>query len=112
MKHIAIALLLTIGAAAPVVAETEPPVPIRFYNPDYPQALKDQKIGGIVILSLLIDDHGTVQDAKVLRASNDAFSAPALDAAKKCRFKPAKRDGKDISVRVELPIKFNPTMGS
>ena len=57
-------------------------------------------------MSFLVDDHGTVKDAKVEKASDEAFADPALDAVKKWRFKPAERDGNAVAVRVTIPIRF------
>ena len=106
MKHLIPALLLAIGTAASAFAATQPPSLIKGVIPVYPKELKDQKISGTVTLSVLIDDQGVVQDATVVKTTNDAFSKPALDAVKKWTFNPAQQDGKPVALRVSIPIKF------
>jgi|ERR1035438_365049 TonB family protein len=111
MKHLALALVLAIGAAAPVFAAIKPPEIISGVVPDYPQSMKDRKIAGQVTVSVVIDVYGNVQDAKVVKASDDAFSEPALTAVKQWTFKPAERDGKAVAMRVEIPINFKAPAG-
>ncbi|MFI5337526.1 MAG: energy transducer TonB [Opitutales bacterium] len=62
---------------------------------------------GVVTISCLIDTKGNVQEPKVEKASNDAFSQPALDAVRKWKFKPAKKGGTAIALRVSIPIQFS-----
>lgn len=45
---------------------------------------------------------------EVVKATNEAFKQPALDAAKGWKFKPAKNGGKAVKVRVTLPVRFTP----
>jgi protein TonB len=109
MKYLVIVLFLVIGAATPAFAATEPPALVRGFRPEYPQEMKAQNISGIVTVNVLIDDHGVVQDAKVVKTTNEAFSKPALEAVKKWKFKPAERDGNLVAVHAEFQIKFTPT---
>jgi protein TonB len=106
MLVVGLALLF---AAAPVRAEdqVEPPVPVRTAAPIFPYQLRHEGVSGIVFVSCLIDTDGNVSDTKVVKASDDGFVRPALDAIKKWKFKPAQRDGNNISCRVNIPIRFN-----
>jgi len=84
----------------------EPPVPVRMVPPQYPSEMRRDGTSGVVTISCLIDEKGNVQDPKVLKSTNDAFVQPALAAIQKWKFKPAKREGNVVSVRVNIPIQF------
>ena len=54
-----------------------------------------------------IDEKGNVTDPKVVKASNPDFAAPALEALKKWKFKPAKKGGVPVPIKVAFPIQFS-----
>ena len=85
----------------------EPPVPVRMVPPAYPAELRRLGTSGVVTISCLIDEKGNVQEPKVEKTSNDKFSQPALDAVRKWKFKPAKKSGTAVSLRVSIPIQFS-----
>lgn len=85
---------------------TEPPVPVRTVSPAYPEELRRAGIPGVVTVSCTIDEKGNVTDAKVIKTSNAAFSGPALDALARWKFKPARRAGNAVPIKVSFPIKF------
>jgi len=86
---------------------TEPPVPVRTVAPKFPDDMKRLGTSGLVTVSCMIDEKGNVTEPKVVKASNDAFSEPAVEALSKWKFKPAKKDGAAIAVRVNIPVQFN-----
>ncbi len=111
MKSLRYLLTLALFAFSTVILRadgaTEPPVPVRTVAPDYPPDLRRDGTSGIVMVSCLIDDKGNVQETKIEKTSHDAFGQPAVDAVKRWKFKPARRDGAAVSVRVTIPIKFS-----
>ncbi|MES1167545.1 MAG: TonB family protein [Oleiharenicola lentus] len=107
---------LTLLAALAFVSVTaraddamEAPVPVRTVAPKFPVEMRRDGTSGLVTVNCLIDEKGNVQEPKVEKASNDAFSQPALDAIKKWKFKPAKKGGEAVALRVSIPIQFNVT---
>jgi protein TonB len=86
---------------------TEPPVPVRTVAPKFPENMRRDGTSGLVTVSCLIDENGNVTDPKVVKSSNEAFSEPAVEALKKWKFKPAKKDGEAVAIRVSIPVKFN-----
>jgi protein TonB len=105
--HLLVTVLAFAGSTLTAWGQAvEPPVPVRTVAPAYPAALKRDGTTGIVTLSIMIDEKGAVQDPKVIKATNDAFAQPALDAIAKWKFKPAQRDGAPVPIRVNIPIKF------
>src|SRR5207253_4688918 len=84
----------------------EPPVPVRTVAPKFPEEMRRNGSAGLVTVSCLIDEKGNVTEPKVVKASNEAFSEPALEALKKWKFKPAKKDGEAVAIRVNIPVQF------
>ena len=85
----------------------ERPVPIKAPEPDFPESLRKRGVEGIVSINCEIDEEGNVSDATVTKATHPDFEKPAPDAIRKWKFKPAKKDGKPVKVRVTIPFHFN-----
>jgi periplasmic protein TonB len=85
---------------------TEPPVPVRTVPPTVPRDFASGGAAGLVTVSLMIDEKGNVTETSVVKSTHKELEDPAMDAVKKWRFKPAKKDGTPVSVRVSIPIKF------
>lgn len=93
----------------PLVADegTEAPVPVRMVPPKYPTEMRREGTGGVVTVNCTIDVKGNVTEPIVEKATNDAFVQPALEALRKWKFKPAKKGGQPIALRVSIPIQFS-----
>jgi protein TonB len=106
-------LILLLAALAfgsvPAMADDslEAPVPVRMVPPKFPTEMRKEGIGGVVTVKCTIDEKGNVTEPVVEKASNDAFVQPALDALRKWKFKPAKKGGTPIALKVSIPIQFN-----
>jgi protein TonB len=101
-------LVISLGTLSLLAADgTEPPVPVRTVAPKFPEDMKRQGTSGLVTVSCMIDEKGNVTDPKVVKSTNDAFTEPAVEALKKWKFKPAKKDGEAIAIRVSIPVQFN-----
>ena len=98
--------------------------------PSYPEEARKKQLTGEVIVTVTIDEQGNVSKAELYKALNDnievetsedgtkitekinssdeltSLDQAALDAAKKCKFKPAQYDGKNVSVSLNIPYKF------
>ena len=85
-------------AGAPRFIHREPPV--------YPKLARRLEKEGKVVLRLFIDAAGKVLDIEVIAPAGYGFTEAAVAAVKKSSFAPAHRQGKDISSRAILPIRF------
>jgi protein TonB len=83
------------------------PVPVKTPPPEYPEAMKRQGVSGVVAVSIVIDEKGLVISSSVAKSSQAEFEAPALEAIKKWKFKPAQKDGAPVKMKVTIPIRFN-----
>jgi len=84
----------------------EYPVPLKTPPPRYPLSLKLQRIEGLVAVAMVIDEHGSVISGTVVKSTHKDFEEPALEAVKGWKFRPAKKDGVAVKVRVTAPLRF------
>jgi protein TonB len=75
--------------------------------PAYPFLARRFGKEGTVVLRLLIDKNGKLQDIEVIEPSGFGFTEAAVEAVKKSRFAPARRSGETIASRALLSIHFN-----
>jgi protein TonB len=107
-----VVFIAVISVAAGVVAATtvhaaaEPAVPVRTVAPIYPYELKRDGVTGVVSVSFEVDEQGNVQDPAVQKSTNSKFDQPALDAIKKWKFKPGRKDGVPVKMKVAIPLQF------
>lgn len=71
------------------------------------------KVGGRVFVSFVVDVEGNVVDVELLKTSLiDAFDEEALRVVRnipKGSFIPGKRDGENVRFRYRMPINFKPS---
>ncbi len=79
-------------------------VPVK---PNYPIEMSRAGINGEVLVGLIIDAEGNVQNPYVIRSSHREFEAEALRAVTRWKFKPGRKNGVNVSTRnVSQLIKF------
>jgi len=103
-------VLLPLSAAADDTVYTKVdvnPIPVKTPPPEYPDTMKRQGVSGVVAVSIVIDEKGTVISATVAKSSQAEFESSAVDAVKKWKFKPAQKDGLPVKMKVTVPIRFN-----
>lgn len=84
---------------------SEMPRVLSEVRPNYPKEAKERELEGTVVLDVLIDDQGKVRQVSVIEGES-VFRNEALIAMKKFLFKPARVDGKPVSVRIRYSLKF------
>lgn len=78
---------------------------IKIQHADYPAAAVEKRIQGQVLVKILVSETGDVENVEVI--SGDPILAPAaVEAAKKCKFKPFIKNGKPVNVSTKLPFDF------
>jgi TonB family protein len=75
-------------------------------EPEYPEGLKMSQQQGNVLLIARIDRQGRLQDILPIATSHEGFVAPAVEAARLWRFKPAMKDGKAIDIAANIGMRF------
>jgi protein TonB len=74
--------------------------------PEYPSELRRKKVAGTAHVLFVVDKDGRVKNPIVQKSTHPLFEQPALNAVKKWRFEPGKRDGKSVQFKMRVPISF------
>lgn len=87
-----------------------PPEPIVNPRPNYPPLAARQRVGGTVIIQVLVDETGAVRETTVLRGVKPdlGLDAAAVSAVQKWRFKPATLNGVRVRTHYTAVIPFRP----
>lgn len=104
------ALLLGAGsgpAPPPAVGgQLQPPRLISSTPPTYPSHARAQRLQGVVVLDVLVDETGKVVETKVV--SGNALLLPAAqDSLRTWKYQPAQLNGKPISVHTTVNVRFS-----
>lgn len=95
----------------PAGAEFEGPKPASHMNnpkPEYPEVAKRRGWEGKVTLKVFVHADGTVGEVRVAVSSgHEMLDEAALDAVRRWRFVPAKRNGQAVDSWVSFPINWN-----
>lgn len=76
-------------------------------NPDYSDAARTAKFQGTVLLSVVVTADGQVTSVYVLKGAPFGLTAQTIKATRGWRFKPGQKDGRPLSVRVEVETTFH-----
>ncbi len=72
---------------------------------DYPEAAKLAYLEGIVDVEVLIDHNGEIASTEVV-AGEAVFNKSAMQAVNSTKWIPAKQRGKNVKVRVMIPVVY------
>lgn len=76
-------------------------------EPQYPFEMKRAGISGEATLQFIVDSRGDVRDIIVIKSTHREFEAPSIAAVQKWKFKPGRKGGKPVNVRMQIPLAFN-----
>jgi protein TonB len=85
-----------------------PPRVAHVVKPAYPPLALQARIGGIVILRVLVSETGVPADIQVLRPGRAGLTDAAVKAVKDWTFQPAMKDGVPVRTWISVPIPFEP----
>ena len=75
--------------------------------PAYPEAAREEKVQGAVVVEVTIGTDGRVSDAKAIEDPDARLTAAALEAVAQWRFEPARTaQGKAVAVRLAVTVNF------
>ena len=106
------------AAAAPpavkrgdLVALTEvdrPPEIASVVKPEYPPVARRMNVSGTVVLSVLVDENGHVEDLRTVREAggNMGLTQAAQKAVRQWTFRPAVKSGVNVKTWMTVPIPF------
>lgn len=76
-------------------------------DPTYSEKAKSEQITGTVILKCVFAADGTVTNIRVVQGLPYGLTEKAVEAARKIKFVPATKDGKPVSMWMQLEYNFN-----
>lgn len=80
------------------------PQPVRMKSPERPSELSDAQ--GIVMLAVIIDESGAVDNAFVRDSSDPRFNQSSVEAMKSWAFAPLTRDSQPTRGLMFVPLQF------
>jgi TonB family protein len=86
--------------------EISPPRAIYAPDPNYPVEARKVKYEGTVILFVVIDAAGTTRDIQITKPLGLGLDENAVSAVSTWKFEPGQKDGKPVSVGVEIHVNF------
>lgn len=84
-----------------------PPRPVRQPAMEYPSDAKRRGVEGYVVLSVLIDRDGQIEQVKVLESEPaGVFDEAARESVRQWRFRPAEYQGREVKVWARQKVRF------
>jgi TonB family protein len=82
------------------------PVPIFTPEAEFSDEARRQKYQGVCMISVIIDAQGFPQNPRLVQTLGMGLDEKALEAVKRYRFKPARKDGKPVAARMTVVVNF------
>ena len=76
-------------------------------EPQYTTAARNHQIVGVVVLKVVFASSGKVTNIRVVQGLPDGLTERAIEAARKIKFIPASKEGKYVSMWMQLEYNFN-----
>jgi TonB family protein len=76
-------------------------------EPMYTELARRSQITGTVVLKCVFSRNGNITNLRIVSALPNGLTENAIDAAKKIKFFPAMKDGKPVSMWMQLEYNFN-----
>ena len=93
---------------APGTPGLSPPAFVGVEKPEYPALAKRLGVQGVVVVSVLVNEQGSVEQTRLVRgvAQKVGLNEAALAAARSARYRPATLDGVRVKTWANLSIPF------
>ena len=72
----------------------------------YPDIARNGGIDGRVVVTAVIDERGRAENLQIASSPSEMLSYAAMDAIRDSRFRPARRQGRAVKVRLSIPVDF------
>ena len=86
------------GVSAPKVIDSP--------DPEYSDEARRAKYQGTVVLWVVVGPDGRVHDIRVQRTLGMGLDERAVEAVKRWKFEPARKDGQPVAVQVNIEVRF------
>jgi TonB family protein len=82
------------------------PMKLVDVKPEYPENLKDAKVGGVVVLEAVIGTDGRIQDVQVINSPDPDLGNAAVEAIRQWQFSATLLNCTPIEVRMQVMVNF------
>jgi len=89
-----------------VGGDVKAPVATHKVDPNYTDVARKASVEGIVIVEAIIDEHGNVDNVKVIKGLPMGLSEEAVAAVRKWKFRPGTLGGEPVPVIFNLTVNF------
>ncbi len=96
------------GALIAMEDADTPPRILKIIKPGYPPFALRARIGGIVVLRVLVSERGLPLQVEVIRGAPAGLTEAAVEAVRKWTFDPATKSGLAMRTWMVVPIPFEP----
>jgi len=86
--------------------EIKPPKLLEKVNPVYPEEARKNKIQGVVVLRVRVDEQGRVEQTMLIKSESSLLNKPAMDAVKQWKYEVLNLKGKPTPVVFNVTISF------
>jgi periplasmic protein TonB len=83
------------------------PVVLSQIQPEYSDDARKARVQGTVELVIVVNADGSVQVEKVQKSLGYGLDQRAIEAVRRWRFTPGKRDGQPVATYVEVLVNFS-----
>jgi TonB family protein len=116
-RRVLVAALALVAIALPLAAmqarkvhkiggDVTPPQVMVKNEPTYTDAARDAKIQGAVVLNVVIEANGRIEEVSVERSLDPDLDANAMDAVRTWEFAPARLNGEPVAVSARIEVNF------
>ncbi len=85
---------------------TKPPEIFSIPAANFPETARKKGTDGTVLINVTLAENGQPTNIKLDQGLSDGISEAVLAAAQKIKFKPAEKDGKPVSITIQVEYKF------
>jgi protein TonB len=89
-----------------VGGDVKAPVATHKVEPNYTDVARKASVSGVVIVEAIIDEHGNVDNVKIIKGLPMGLSEEAVTAVKKWKFRPGTMNGEPVPVIFNLTVNF------
>jgi periplasmic protein TonB len=75
-------------------------------DPEYSEEARKAKYQGTVVLYVIVNADGRPRDMRIVRSLGLGLDEKVLEAVRTWRFEPAMRDGRPVSVQINVEVSF------
>jgi TonB family protein len=105
MTFVCVPIVVAQSAEGVAPAVTAPTLLHRI-EPEYTAAARAKQLEGVTTLYAEVTKEGSVANIKVVKSLDPQLDAKAIEAVQKWRFRPAKRNGKDVTMAATIEVEF------